>query len=44
MLTVFENEVTANEIAYLKQQFAQVSNLLEDEYFIVGVDKEEKTH
>ena len=34
MLTVFENEVTANEIAYLQQQFAQMSTLLEDEYFI----------
>jgi len=41
MLTVFENAVTADEIAYLQQQFAQLKNTVEfnDEYFITNPDE-----
>jgi len=40
MLTVFENTVTADEIAYLQQQFAQFKNTLkfEEAYFITNSD------
>ena len=34
MLTVFENAVTADEMAYLQQKFTEMTDQLEDEYFI----------
>ena len=40
MLTIFENEVTAEEIEYLQQQFAQLKSTVEfnDSYFITSQD------
>lgn len=41
MLTVYENAVTADEIAYLQQQFAQLKNTIEfnEIYFITNPDE-----